>query len=749
MPSRLLFMLTTLVASAAAAGPTAAQAAGCHHADVVFYSTNSTILAQRLHANPSACADAYISVTPAADGISPRSGVAGTLRTNGAHAMPELRLPGWAAWVAANHATWYDAGVDARRRMVTAGFDVSKGDTWAVNEVGSPSGAAMAVDVFNGTGTARADLTDFVRGLYTGAPGMPPSAGVVFVANPTQVAPDLTSYQAQLQRWYSDSTFWTGIAPYVRFWGQETYADARSWGVTGSSLADRTQHLNDYFQHGSLLAEAGPGASNAARSFLRAAYTPMGNMAYPQPAPELNANGIGFGYTAVPLPTMLNFVSSQTYALRSAPNQRFGFAWTTATTLSSIADRFATALHDSEGDPAGACGPTGDSCTGVVDGARFTETWKALATWSPPTNTPEGSPVTVHVAPGVTVTYPTVSSRGSTQASSVPPVSVPPARFQRLPGSPSYRLETTAAFAAPVDVCLDVDPAAFVGYAPALFELVGDSWTTLAASADTTSDSICASAPALGTFAVFAGDPTPPTVVAHVDGQLGNGGWYTGDVTVTWELADPQSPIVSTPGCGSTTITEDTIGTTLECTATSDGGATTESVTIKRDTTPPTLHVPSTVIVDATSASGATATFSVTASDALDPSPSQTCAPASGSVFPIGTTTVTCTATDGAGNPSTASFSVHVNGALEQVQGLATTVGESTAIPHGSKTSLLAKLDVVLTRLDPANPAAQKACKQLDAFATELRNLERTLIPAAVGDPLLGDVARIGAVLGC
>jgi hypothetical protein len=908
MPSRLLVLLTTLVAAAAAAaGPSsAAQATGCHHADVVFYSTNSAILAQRLHANPSACADAYISVTPAADGISPRAGVAPGLRTNGAHAMPELRLPGWAAWVAANHATWYDAGVEARSRMVTAGFDVSKGDTWAVNEVGSPSKAAMAVDVFNGAGTARADLTDFVRGLYTGAPGMPPSAGVVFVANPTQVSPDLSSYQAQLQRWYSDSAFWTGIAPYVRSWSQETYTDARSWGVPGSSLAERTQHLNDYFQHGSLLAAAGPGASEAARSFLQAAYTPMGNMAYPQPAPELNSDGIGFGFTNIPLPAMLNFVSAQTYALRATPNARFGFAWTTATTLSSIVDRFATALRDSESDPAGACGPTGDSCTGTVDGAKFTEAWKALATWSPSTNTPEGPQVTVHVAPGVTVTYAAVSSRGSTQASSVSPAPAPPVGFQRLPGAPAYGLDTTAAFAGPLVVCLDVDPATFAGYTPALFELVGGSWAALTATAETTAGSICASASTLGPFAVFAGDPTPPTVVAHVTGALGNDGWYTGDVTVTWELADLQSAVTSTPGCAPATIGSDTIGTTLECTATSDGGPTTEAVTIKRDATPPagvaialarsadsngwynhavayaasgtdetsgiatcsagtydgpdtgaasvtgsctdaagnttvaspvtfafdatpptvtaarlpesapnaagwndgdvtvrftvqdsmsgpassfvdvvvstegagqsvertiadtagntasasigdisidktppTLAVPSAVTVDATSASGATATFEAQATDALDPAPTGVCLPASGGLFPIGTTSVTCTATDRAGNVSTASFSVHVRGAAEQVRILVKTVVASTTIPRGAKVSLLAKLVVVLARLELTNTSAQKACPQLDAFASELRNLERDQVPAATGDPLLADSARIDAVLGC
>ena len=42
----------------------------------------------------------------------------------------------------------------------------------------------------------------------------------------------------------------------------------------------------------------------------------------------------------------------------------------------------------------------------------------------------------------------------------------------------------------------------------------------------------------------------------------------------------------------------------------------------------------------------------------------------SGSIFPIRTTTVNCTATDSSGNESHASFNVHVKGAAEQLADL-------------------------------------------------------------------------------
>ena len=146
--------------------PRPASAASCSHADVVFYSNNSVLLAQRLHAASSACADYFISVTPATGG-GPRAGVAPTIRSNGPqfHAMPELKLSDWTAYVAQNGNDWYAAGVHVRDLMVTAGFDVSKGDIWAINEVGTPSGTQMATDIFNNVADSRLQLEQFVDGL--------------------------------------------------------------------------------------------------------------------------------------------------------------------------------------------------------------------------------------------------------------------------------------------------------------------------------------------------------------------------------------------------------------------------------------------------------------------------------------------------------------------------------------------------------------------------------------------------------
>ena len=66
---------------------------------------------------------------------------------------------------------------------------------------------------------------------------------------------------------------------------------------------------------------------------------------------------------------------------------------------------------------------------------------------------------------------------------------------------------------------------------------------------------------------------------------------------------------------------------------------------------------------------GELVTFTVTATDDHDPAPVLVCTPPSGSFFPQGTTIVTCTATDAAGNQSTCQFPVVVQPKAREVEG--------------------------------------------------------------------------------
>jgi hypothetical protein len=80
------------------------------------------------------------------------------------------------------------------------------------------------------------------------------------------------------------------------------------------------------------------------------------------------------------------------------------------------------------------------------------------------------------------------------------------------------------------------------------------------------------------------------------------------------------------------------------------------------DTTAPTITVPGNQVVNATKPSGAVVRYTASATDDTDSAPALNCSPAAGSTFPIGTTTVECTARDASGNVSTADFRVRVKG---------------------------------------------------------------------------------------
>lgn len=156
-----------------------------------------------------------------------------------------------------------------------------------------------------------------------------------------------------------------------------------------------------------------------------------------------------------------------------------------------------------------------------------------------------------------------------------------------------------------------------------------------------------------------ATDSTPPVITPTVTGTLGNNGWYTSDVSISWNVADAEST-ASPSGCDTSTITADTGGVTFTCTATSAGGTTSRSVTIKRDATAPTLANLSNATAEGTSPAGAVVSYNVTAADALDPLPALSCTPPSGSTFPLGVTTITCTATDAAGNNASGNLTITV-----------------------------------------------------------------------------------------
>ena len=124
----------------------------------------------------------------------------------------------------------------------------------------------------------------------------------------------------------------------------------------------------------------------------------------------------------------------------------------------------------------------------------------------------------------------------------------------------------------------------------------------------------------------------------------------------------PGATVVCSPATGSTFPTGTT---TVTCTATDAAGNTAScsfTVTVD-DTESPSITCPENVTqgTDSNQCSAVVTYTTPTAGDNCPGVGAVTCSPASGSTFPTGTTTVSCSATDAAGNNGSCSFTVTVN----------------------------------------------------------------------------------------
>jgi hypothetical protein len=110
-------------------------------------------------------------------------------------------------------------------------------------------------------------------------------------------------------------------------------------------------------------------------------------------------------------------------------------------------------------------------------------------------------------------------------------------------------------------------------------------------------------------------DSTPPVITLGVAGTLGSNGWYTSDVAVSWTVTDSESGSGDQSGCTAQQVTSDTSGATFTCSATSAGGAASQSVTIKRDARAPTITFANRTAPNAAGWNNSAVTVSWTCSD--------------------------------------------------------------------------------------------------------------------------------------
>ena len=156
-------------------------------------------------------------------------------------------------------------------------------------------------------------------------------------------------------------------------------------------------------------------------------------------------------------------------------------------------------------------------------------------------------------------------------------------------------------------------------------------------------------------------DTTPPVVTASPSDSLGANAWHATPFTLHWDGSDPGAGIES---CSSdSSASAETASGSVQGTCTDlAGNSATATYSYKLDTEAPTIAA-SDVTATGTNAGLVVASYSnVFASDNLG-SAAVSCTPSAPHTFPAGQTTpVSCTATDNAGNQSTASFHVQVDG---------------------------------------------------------------------------------------
>jgi hypothetical protein len=166
----------------------------------------------------------------------------------------------------------------------------------------------------------------------------------------------------------------------------------------------------------------------------------------------------------------------------------------------------------------------------------------------------------------------------------------------------------------------------------------------------------------VGSLAVDVQDTTAPILTLPVDQTVeatGPNGAAVDFSTSATDVVDGSVPVTCDPSSGDTFP----LGTTtVNCSATdTHGNPAGSSFTISvGDTTPPDIDLPQDRTVEATGPNGAAVDFSASATDVVDGSVPVTCDPSSGDTFPLGTTTVSCSATDAHGNTARGSFNITV-----------------------------------------------------------------------------------------
>jgi hypothetical protein len=176
-------------------------------------------------------------------------------------------------------------------------------------------------------------------------------------------------------------------------------------------------------------------------------------------------------------------------------------------------------------------------------------------------------------------------------------------------------------------------------------------------------------------------DDSPPVIVPRYFGTVGEKNWYTSDLTLNWEIRDPEGPILDWDpvGCAPFSITVDHPGMTRTCWARSAGGRSeVETKLLKVDKTPPAVSGIPARPPDANGWYNHALTVAFAGADAT--SGIANCSPVSGYGGPdngVGSITGSCR--DNAGNAGAGTFSFKYDATAPSITNVRVALGNRSA----------------------------------------------------------------------
>lgn len=254
---------------------------------------------------------------------------------------------------------------------------------------------------------------------------------------------------------------------------------------------------------------------------------------------------------------------------------------------------------------------------------------------------------------------------------------VPPAIADPLVSAPDALVGTTAWYRGSITVTFDASDNGGSGFQdPDTLQFTQTRQSTAtsdgAAVTGTFTDLVGNSRSRIaGPFNVDATGPVVTAATAYLDNRPASGvlmggiGWFTRPIAVTLTATDAGAgfstgqPVLTETYAELILAGPQTIAHSF--TDVLGNSATGSAGPYGVDDTGPVLSAAD-IVVSAVTAADLVVTFAPTATDnPLLPPPTVVCAPGSGSTFPLGTTTVACTATDALGNTTSDTFEVKVN----------------------------------------------------------------------------------------